>query len=356
MNSIDYAKLMCDSTMAEYKAADLPYFQGRFHYIQGVLLLGFERVYHLCGDKRYMQYIRDWVDSTIDENGVPYIREEAVDDMMPALLLFDLYKETEDKKYLKLLNDTVGWFERWHRTSEGGFWHKGEASPGQMWLDGLFMASPFLARYAKEFNRPELFDDVFVQADLMKKHICDKKTGLYYHAWDELRQQPWADPETGCSAEFWGRALGWVTVALCDILDYFPKGEKREALILQLRELLEAVARYQDKKTGRWYQLVDMVDDPDNWLETSCSCLFAYSFHKAVRMGYIGEEYAEIAKRAYDGIMDIVTVEDGKVMIPEISVGTNVSRYDAYITRPRKVNDNHGTGTFLLMCCEYAAE
>ena len=99
------------------------------------------------------------------------------------------------------------------RTSEGGFWHK-KSYPHQMWLDGLYMGAPFLAQYAKIFNEPALFDDVALQVALIEKHTYDDKTGLYYHAWDESKEQKWADKETGRSPNFWGRAMGWYAIAL----------------------------------------------------------------------------------------------------------------------------------------------
>ena len=108
------------------------------------------------------------------------------------------------------------------RTSEGGFWHK-KRYPYQMWLDGLYMGAPFLAQYAKAFNEPALFDDVINQFVLMEKHARDEKTGLLYHGWDESRQQKWADPKTGRSPAFWGRAMGWYAMALVDTLDLFPR-------------------------------------------------------------------------------------------------------------------------------------
>lgn len=167
--------------------------------------------------------------------------------------------------------------------------------------------------------------------------------------------QEWADPKTGLSPEFWGRAMGWVAVALCEMLDHFPAEHPgRPALIRMLAELLDAVAAYQDPESGLWYQVIDKGSDPDNWCETSCSSLFAYAFHKAVRLGYIAPKYAQHAQRAYEGILRILRRSEAGIVIPGISVGTNVMDYAGYIARPRAENDNHGTGTFVLMCSEFA--
>lgn len=355
MKAIDYAKMMCDTLMEEYNAEDLPYFKGRFHYIQGVLLLGMLRTYELCGDERYIKYIKDWVDSTIEEDGTVKIREELLDDMMPAMLLFRLYEKYGEEKYKKVIISTAEELKNWKRNELGGFWHKYK-TPNQMWLDGLFMASPFLSEYADKFGEAELYDEVHRQAKIMFDNIRDEKTGLYYHAWDQSKEAEWADKETGLSEEFWGRAMGWVAVALCDILDYFPKNhEGRKDLEKQLAMLLESVVKYQDEKKGLWYQVVDKIDRADNWCETSCSALFAYALHKAARLGYVGAEFSEYAMKAYNGIMAIVKTENNRLIIPEICVGTNVSDYEQYISRPRVDNDSHGTGTFMLMCSEFAA-
>ena len=50
-----------------------------------------------------------------------------------------------------------------------------------------------------------------------------KETGLYYHGWDESRNQQWADKTTGQSPNFWGRSMGWWFMALVDVLDFVPE-------------------------------------------------------------------------------------------------------------------------------------
>lgn len=122
-------------------------------------------------------------------------------------------------KYQKKLR---GLFETLNQTEEGGFWHK-DKYPYQMWLDGLYMGGPFALKYARAFNEPELYDKVILEEKLMRKHTKDCRTGLYYHAWDEKRQMPWADPVSGCSPEFWGRSIGWYALALSDMIELLPQ-------------------------------------------------------------------------------------------------------------------------------------
>lgn len=355
MNALEFSKAVCYTITNEYESERLPGPEGRFDYIQGVFLLGMQRISKLCKEEAYTAYIKAWVDSMIEDDGTIKCQNDWLDDMMPAVLLFDLYDAFGEEKYKTALLSTVSKFKNWKRNAYGGFYHMFKTKD-QMWLDGLFMAGILLSRYAKEYNEPEYLDEMYLQTKLMHDHMRDEATGLYYHAWDASGEQEWADPETGCSPEFWGRALGWVTVAICDMLDCFPpEHPKRQEMIDILVDLLQSVAKYQNKENGLWYQIIDKGYRADNWCETSCSSLFAYSFHKAVRMGYLDKSYLEIGEEAYNGVIGNTDVlPDGRVVIHGICVGTCVSGYEAYVTRPIKDNDNHGTGTFLLMCAEFS--
>lgn len=66
-----------------------------------------------------------------------------IDNVNGGKILFDLYAQTGDERY-KIAMDTLRkQMAEQPRTSEGGFWHK-LRYPHQMWLDGIFMASPYL--------------------------------------------------------------------------------------------------------------------------------------------------------------------------------------------------------------------
>jgi unsaturated rhamnogalacturonyl hydrolase len=190
----------------------------------------------------------------------------------------------------------------------------------------------------------------------MRLHIRDPKTGLYYHAWDYSKKAPWADPKTGLSPEFWGRAIGWFAVAIVDMLDYIPQDyANRQEFIDTVRDLLIALARYQDEKSGLWYQVVDKGNRKENWTEASCSALIVYALSKAVRMGYLGSEYKKHADKGCRGIIETTEITaDGSLRIPNICEGTCLGDYDFYINRKREVNDLHGVGAFVLMCTEHA--
>lgn len=348
---LQYAKAACDTLMRKFAPEDLPP-KAHFHYHQGVFLSGMERTYQLCGEEKYKNYIDAWVNSLVTEDGVINgFDSDELDDVQPGILLYRMYGETKDARYEKAIKTLMEVVRHFPKNREGGFWHKVK-NKEQMWLDGLYMAGPFCALYGKTFGDPECFESCVYQALKMEEKTRDEKTGLLYHAWDSVRERPWADKTTGRSPEFWGRSIGWVPVAVLDELECMPKEQEGyDKLVLLTTRLLEAVEKYQDE-TGLWYQVVDKGNDPGNWLETSCSCLFAAAICKAVRMGFLPENHLETAVKAFEGVVSRLGYQGEDVIIGGICVGTGVGDFEHYCNRPTSENDLHGTGAFLLMCTE----
>ncbi|WP_276352249.1 glycoside hydrolase family 88/105 protein [Cohnella caldifontis] len=349
---MEWAEKACEALMAKFEPENLP--PDRFHYHQGVFLSGMEKCWQATGKQAYLDYIKRWVDSQVLEDGsIRKYHADELDDIQPGILLFNLYEQTEDERYAKALHTLVPLLKAWKKNPSGGFWHK-ERYPNQMWLDGLYMAGPIAVQYAKTFGASEYFDLMTFQALLMAEHTHDPKTGLLYHGWDETKAAPWADPVTGRAPEFWGRAIGWYAVAVLDMFEYLPEDHlDKPKLVRILQDLLVALTKYQDAVTGLWYQVVDKGDRPDNWLENSCSSLYAYAIAKAVRMGYLDARYLPYAWKGYQGVIDTLTFdENGHVVIGRICIGTGIGDYAHYIARPTSENDLHGAGAFLLLCAE----
>ncbi len=251
------------------------------------------------------------------------------------------------------------------RTSEGGFWHK-KIYPHQMWLDGIYMASPFYAAFGQTFGEPAAFDDVARQIILMEKHTRDPQTGLLYHGWDESKQQRWANPQTGCSPNFWGRAMGWYAMAIVDVLDYFPAEHPRRADILAiLARLSRAIVEVQDAATGLWYQVLDQGQRAGNYREASASCMFVYALAKAVRQGYLGQTYLDVARHGYQGILDhLIRLDEQGLVNLEKTCGVGGlggtpyrdGSFAYYIGEKIVTNDYKGVGPFILASMEMEHE
>lgn len=351
MQPIEYAQAAVETMMRNYQAPELPP-KGRFHYHQGVFLSGVYQTYLHCRKEAYFKYIRDWVDSVMDDEG-NFLNRNAgqLDDIQPGILLYPLYDASGDEKYKKALDKLLPALLEFPKNPEGGFFHK-DKDPNQMWLDGLYMVGPISAEYAARYGKQEYLDCAVEQALLMREKTEDKKTGLWYHAWDYSRKAEWADPDTGLSPEFWGRSIGWVPVAVLDELDFIPPEHPRyQDMCSLVKDLLLAVLRYQSED-GRWYQVVDKGGETGNWLENSCSCLYVAALCKAVRKGILSQEYLEYAQKGYQAVIQSLSWEGKDIQIGNVCVGTGVGDYQHYCDRPVHVNDLHGVGAFLIMCAQ----
>jgi unsaturated rhamnogalacturonyl hydrolase len=339
--------------------------QPRWEYTYGLVLKAILEVWRLTGDDRYFQYVKAYYDHFIDQNGIIsqyQLDEYNIDWINPGKSLFLLFHVTQDERYAKAIQLLRSQMQTHPRTSEGGFWHKLQY-PHQMWLDGIYMAAPFLAQYARTYHEPELLNDVARQIILMEKHARDEKTGLLYHGWDESRQQRWADPTTGTSPNFWGRALGWYAMALVDVLDFFPSDHpQRSEIIAILSRLAEAVVHYQDQETGLWYQIVDQGGKEGNYRESSASCMLVYALAKGTRLGYLNDKYAAAARHGYNGILKyFITVDaTGLVTIHQgcavAGLGGDPYRdgsYEYYIAEKVVDNDPKAVGPFILASIEF---
>lgn len=351
LTSLDYARTACDTMMRKYAAADLPP-KGHFHYHQGVFLSGVLKTWRLTGNPAYLNYAADWVDSVFTADGKIIKYDHAdLDDIQPGILLYTLLDATGDEKYRACLDSVAAQIKDIPRCECGGFYHKVRFQ-GQMWLDGLYMLGPFAAEYARRFEKPELMEEIVKEILLMREHTRDEKTGLWYHAWDESRQAPWCDKETGLAPEFWGRSIGWVPVGIQDVMAQMePEQDGYRELAAVVKDLLESVLKYQSED-GRWYQVVNKGGQEGNWLENSCSCLFAAGLARAARTGLMGPEALAAAQRAFDGVVKSLKWDGEDLLVNHVCVGTGVGDYRFYCERPCSVNDLHGVGAFLLMCTE----
>lgn len=212
--------------------------------------------------------MKSYADTIINEDGTikGYKPEDySLDKLNSGKILYDLYAKAKEEKLKKAMVLLRNQINEQPRTSDGGFWHK-KIYPHQMWLDSIYMASSFLAEYAYRFNDKKLFDEVTDQILTVAKHTYDPKTGLYYHGWDESREQKWSNPETGTSPNFWSRSMGWYMMALVDALDYLPKDQpQRQKIIDILTQLSKSLEKFRDKKTGMWYQVTDKGNEKGNY-------------------------------------------------------------------------------------------
>jgi len=360
-----YARWFADSEMRRFPEAwQLDHGKRLFFgYAQGVGCCAMLRMWKATGERRYFDYVERWADSLIDDNGDIHLYDLAtynIDYINSGKVLFDCYRETGKTKYRKAMERLVGQMRRHPRTCDGAYWHK-LIYQHQIWLDGLYMCSPFLAQYGAEFGKPEWIEEAVKQIRLCHLHTHDAATGLYHHAWDESRSQRWADPETGHSPNFWGRSVGWWMMALVDNLDYIPEDHPDRTYIISLiRGLADALPKYQDK-AGLWYQVLDCPKRKGNFPEASVTAQLMYAYAKAVNKGYLDESYRRYAEKAFEGLRSKLLGEnaDGTLTLTRCcqvgGLGGTPYRdgsFEYYIGERMRDNDAKATGPFIMGCLE----
>ncbi|MGO4819048.1 glycoside hydrolase family 88/105 protein [Flavobacterium sp. W22_SRS_FP1] len=335
----------------------------KWDYKIGMILTAYEKLEVITNNPKYSDYIKNYADELIDNSGSFQnfnTQDHNIDFINAGKILFNLYDKTKEHKYLTALKTLRRQFEDHPRTASGGFWHK-KIYPNQMWLDGLYMGEPFYARYTSEFEGGDKLNDVALQFELLHDHTFDEKTTLYFHAWDESKQIPWADKRLGTAPHVWLRALGWYAMSLVDVLDYFPKDHpKQKELVVYLKELASAVGKYQDE-SGSWYQVPNLQTRKGNYLEASGSSMLVYALAKGVHKGYLSPDYEKMAEKGFKGLVsNFIKVDDsGELHITQVcgsaGLGGNPYRdgsFEYYMSEKIKADNSHGLGSFLLAAIE----
>jgi unsaturated rhamnogalacturonyl hydrolase len=333
---------------------------GEWGYEEGVLLDGMAAEWHATADGQDFAYIKAAVDKYVTDSGAitGYKADgHTLDDIEMGRAVLLVYRVTQQAKYYQAAKFLEEQLAVQPRTASGGYWHK-QIYPNQMWLDGAYMAEPFRAAYAATFQQPGDFDDIAKQLLLMDAKMRDPQTGLMKHGWDESKEMPWADKTTGLSPEVWGRAMGWYAMALVDVLDWMPVDHpQRGAVIAALNRTAAAVGKFQDAKTGLWWQVTDKGGEAGNYPEASASCMFVYALAKGVRMGYLPQSDERAARRGWEAIQKtfVTSGADGLMVLNgTVKVGGlggkpyRSGSYDYYIGEKTQANDAKGVGAFLL--------
>lgn len=333
-------------------------------YIDGCMMMAFLELYKESGEQRYLDFADEYVGYRIEENGniIGYDKEEwNLDNINAGKNLFTLYELTGKEKYAKALGRIYEQIEGQPRTKEGNFWHK-LIYPNQVWLDGLYMSLPFYMEYDNRFLNKAHYDDIFQMFFEVEKHLKDKETGLYYHAYDASRESFWCNKETGLSQNFWLRSLGWFGMAMLDTLvlaDENYDGYKH--LQKMFAEFIDAMLQFQSE-SGMWYQVPNYPKRGKNYLETSGSAIMAYCLLKGVRLGILPEKYREYGKKAFQDICDryLSTVEgemslDGICLVAGLGPENRKNRdgsFEYYMSEPIVKDDAKGTAPFLFAYAE----
>jgi len=149
-------------------------------------------------------------------------------------------------------------------------------------------------------------------------------------------------------------------MALVDVLDFLPEDHpQREAIIDRLNRIAAAVERYRDPETGMWYQVTDQGDREGNYLESSGSIMFIYSWVKGAQKGYLPEEFLEKGEAAYDQFLKQFIREnpDGTISVTDVCSVAGLGgdpryrdgSFEYYISEPIRDDDPKAVGPFIMV-------
>ena len=363
----------------------------KWSYVMGIELEGMLDTYLAYGGEDIRKYCQEYTDTMINEKGDIRgynILDYNLDNIRTGHFVTRMYNLYPEAKNKLAINTMMKQLQNQPRTiTDKVFWHKAIYAY-QVWLDGIFMGLPFRCLTASTQLKPKdaikIYDDAVNQLKITYERTLDPQTGLNRHAYDETRDAFWSDKETGLSQHCWGRAQGWYSMALIEVLDALPEDYSRRGEVLDLLQKdLDAVIKWQDQVSGAWYQVMDEPGREGNYLESTCTSMFAYVLMKAYNKGYLGEKYRDAGIKAYQGILkNFIRVNADKTISltqccevaglgpaatpqviaamkkinPKGSVKENKRRdgsYEYYLSEPIRDNDAKGVGPFIWASLEY---
>lgn len=360
---LEWSQRLASSQIARHQ------FTPKWDYTVGLFSLSLLKLNEQAPDPRYLKFSEHAVGSLISADGTIHgykVDEYQLDALNPGKTALALWLTStnppDQQRYFYACVNLVKQLNDQPRTFDGGFWHK-QRYTNQMWLDGIYMAEPFYTAMAHYLMKPEpAYDDVAKQIRLIDEHTYDAKTGLNYHGWDAMRTQSWVNLSTSCSSNFWGRAMGWYAMALVDTLDYFPTNHPaRPQIIATLQKLSVGILKFQNPKTGLWWQVMDAANRKGNYEEATASAMFVYALAKGVNHGYLSRDLIPAIEKGYAGIIINLMHDDGggqwslTKCCSVAGLGGSPSNgkmrdgsFEYYIGEPIVNNDLKGVGPFIL--------
>lgn len=352
-----------DEYLAKYES-----YKDYWNYEDGCVLIGAKGLYEATGHEGYLNFILEYLSRYISEDGdiINYQKDKfSIDSVNAGKILFFAYDKTGEEKYRKAMEVVMDQLRHQPRCKCGNFFHKA-LYPGQIWLDGLYMAQPFYMEYTTRFENKEHYNDIINQFLNVQKYLYDEEKGLCYHAFDEERKQFWADKESGCSQNFWLRSMGWYLMALIDTMSVTSIEIYEQYRKLQdiFKLMVKGMLRYADESTGLFYQIIDRDDAEGNYLETSGSAMVGYAILKACRMGVLQKEkYQHIGERIVESLIEYkLSEKENEIHLNDICLMAGLGPENKpsrdgsvgyYLSEPVVCDDAKGVGPFMMAYSQY---
>lgn len=327
----------------------------------GSVWIGALALAQATGLRLFSDFVYREVSSRIDGSGrIAGYDPDAfdIDQVNPARVLLALAHEGAEPRFDQALQMPLDQLARHPRTASGNYWHT-RIHPNQVRLDGLYMAQPFRCAWAHAAGQAGTVDDVLAQFGTVWQHLRHGDSGLFVHGWDERRTEPWADPDSGRSANVWGRAMGCYVMALVDCIEalsgFASAQTVARVLTTALRSGVDALLAVRTPE-GLWLQLPALPRVPGNYPEASASLMIAYALMKGGRLGLLEAGAAAAGERALAACID--TFLDAHQLggsCADAGLGSTPCRdgsIASYLAEPTVANHAKGVAALLLAVSE----
>lgn len=256
-----------------------------------------------------------------------------VDYAVFGIVPFELYIQTDEKKYLTLATSIA---ERQWGKPEGPrvtpqsyyYYNKGLSWETRMWIDDMFMITA-LQTQAYRATKDEKYINRAAKEMVHYLDSLQQPNGLFYHAPDV----PF----------FWGRGDGWMAVGMTEVLRSIPVNNPYRARILKGYKLMMASLLKYQAPSGMWRQL---IDDPEAWEETSGTGMFTFAFITGVKEGWLDKSvYGPAARKAWLALIKYIDTNND---IHNVCEGTNKKNdRQYYLDRKQNIGDLHDQAPIL---------
>lgn len=308
----------------------------------------------------YLDYIRTAMDHTMSvANG------KTPNSVASAMGLAFLYRVTHEQKYKDKAEKVYADYLRIRRTKEGAVSHLMLFT--ELWDDTIFMIGQYLIEMYRATGDEKYLDEFMKQFRLHREKLQVAEYGLWVHGWDSnnrthctfCSQMFWADKTTRRSSQLWGRGNGWIVVTLSDALQQLPRSNHYwNELAGYLKEMLVHLPEWQDKTTGHWKQLPARANEPDNWIESSCTAMLAYGIQNALTLKLVSDNaFEQAVDLAYKGLRNYsITYKGAYLTTQNVCTGTCIGNAKYYYKRHRKQGSPYGIGMFIQFGRVYGAQ
>jgi unsaturated rhamnogalacturonyl hydrolase len=309
----------------------------------------------------YLQYIQTAMDKVAHAaNG------KMPNSVASGLGMAFLYRITKEDKYKRICDKIYKQYLNSKHLKNGAVSHVPVFS--ETWDDTVFMIGEFLLAMYRATGDETYLDELAKQIALHRELLQVPEWGLWAHGYDQqgwghclfCSQIHWGDKQHKRSAEIWGRGNGWILVTLSDALQLIPQSKKHyQTFAGYLREMVVNLPRLQDPVTGHWRQLPVHTNDTANFIESSCTAMFAYGIQNALQLKVVeGTAYETSVKLAYKGLQEHSIVSAGGPYLNTANVcgATCIGTKEYYYHRPVKNGRAYALGAFVLFGRCYQAK